>query len=456
MAPLLSFCGICVLLLTGKLLRSMFPLLQRLYFSSSVVGGLLGLAVLSLCRPLIDPVWYESWSKWPGFLINIVFAGLFLGEVTPRLRRIWHIAAPQVCYGQICAWGQYVFGLGLAGLVLMPLLGVPAVFGNLLEIGFEGGHGTVGGLIETFDRFDWAAGKDLGFTMATAGMILGIVVGMVLVNWAAARGYVRMIHSFDKLSKRERRGIYHPDQQPHAGRQTVFADSIDSLAFHIALIGLAILLGYCGRELLLWSNQFFPRAVADLHIFSGFPLFPLCMIGGLLVQIIFTRAKVDYLVDKGQMQRLAGAALDFLIVSAIATIRIEVVFAYWLPLLLLIIAGTVWNVFCVVWLAPRIFKEDWFERAIAEFGQSMGVTATELLLLRTVDPENKTTAPQAFGYKQLVHEPIMGGGLWTSLALVLVFSWSWFGVWLISVAVWLALIVCWLLFCRQTPPWRRR
>ena len=31
-------------------------------------------------------------------------------------------------------------------LVLTPLFGVPPVFGNLIEIGFEGGHGTVGGM----------------------------------------------------------------------------------------------------------------------------------------------------------------------------------------------------------------------------------------------------------------------------------------------------------------------
>jgi len=34
-----------------------------------------------------------------------------------------------------------------------------------------------------------------------------------------------------------------------------------------------------------------------------------------------------------------------------------------------------------------------------------------LLLLRALDPENETAAPLAFGYKQLLHEPIMGGGV---------------------------------------------
>ena len=44
------------------------------------------------------------------------------------------------------------------------------------------------------------------------------------------------------------------------------------------------------------------------------------------------------------------------------------------------------------------------------------MTATGLMLLRTVDPENKTPAAMSFGYKQLLHEPFMGGGLWAALA----------------------------------------
>ena len=87
------------------------------------------------------------------------------------------------------------------------------------------------------------------------------------------------------------------------------------------------------------------------------------------------------------------------------------------------------------WLAPRLFKEDWFERAIADFGQATGVTATGLMLLRTVDPDNKTSAASSFGYKQLIHEPFMGGGIWTALALTLVFTIGWLPVWIFCIVM---------------------
>ena len=155
------------------------------------------------------------------------------------------------------------------------------------------------------------------------------------------------------------------------------------------------------------------------RLFSGFPLFPLCMIGGLLIQKAAQATKVDYLIDHAQMQRVSGAALDFLVVSAIASIRLDFVLANWQPIAIMAFAGILLNVCMLLFAAPIIFSDAWFERSIAEFGQSTGVTATGLLLLRTVDPEGETSATEAFGYKQLLHEPIMGGGIWTSLAIPL-------------------------------------
>ena len=98
-----------------------------------------------------------------------------------------------------------------------------------------------------------------------------------------------------------------------------------------------------------------------------------------------------------------------------------------------------------------MFREAWFERAIAEFGQSCGVTATGLLLLRTVDPENKTIAAESFGYKQLLHEPFMGGGVWTSLALPLLFTKGLGFVMIICTVMMLFWIIFWLTTCYVKP-----
>lgn len=449
-----SFCSLCVLLILGKFLRSVIPLFRRLYLPASVVGGALGLVLLTLFSGSgtswkIPAECTAGWSQLPGFLINIVFAALFLGVKIPKMQGIGRLTGSQLCFGQICAWGQYVVGLGLTLMILVPFFHVSPLFGNLVEIGFEGGHGTVGGLTETFSVLGWEEGKDLGFTMATAGMVLGIVVGMILINWGLHRGILKNVRKLEDAQPLEQLGFYSPDEErPAAGHQTVYSDSIDSLAFHVAIIGMAVLAGLGLKELLLACDPLLPTGIQKLRILQSFPLFPLCMIGGLAVQTLLVRTRLDAFLDLGQIQRIAGASLDFLVVSAIASIRLDFVAAHWLPLLFLIAGGTLWNVFCFLFLAPRLFKEDWFERAIAEFGQMMGVTATGLLLLRTADPDGKSCAATAFGSKQLFHEPVMGGGIWTSMALPLVLVLGGWAVFWISAAAILFWCLIWFFLLR--------
>jgi ESS family glutamate:Na+ symporter len=248
-------------------------------------------------------------------------------------------------------------------------------------------------------------------------MIIGIVGGMTLIQWAHRRGYVREVRTFSDRKWCERVGIHPRGRRPIAGIQTVASDSIDSLAWHCAVIGLSVAIGWA-------LHSFIP--------IKGFPLFPLCMIGGVLIMLAAKLVKQDLLIDRTQMEHVSGAALDYLIVSAVATIRLDVVAENWMPLLILILSGSLWSAAAVVFIAPRIFKKSWFECAIAEFGQATGVTATGLMLLRTVDPENRTQAAMSFGYKQLLHEPIMGGGFWTAFAFTLVFTIGWVKVFFIS------------------------
>ena len=431
MTAVLVFCILSLFLILGKILRVYVSLLQKLYLPSSIIGGAVALVVFKLFPGLIPPDVFAAIGKLPGFLINVVFAALFLGVTAPKFSKMIAIAFPQLCFSQFIAWGQYVLGLGLTGFVLMPRFGLSPAFGNLLEIGFEGGHGTVGGMSAVFEQYDWSDGIALGYTVATVGMIVAITVGMVLVNWANRRGHVHDFMPLEEMDRLHLRGIYRRREQPVAGRQTVLCDSIDSLAWHCALIGAAVAIGYavlfgCRHlEILL-----FPKA--SVRVFSGFPLFPLCMIGGLAIQHAFQKLRIAPLIDGNQMKRISGASLDFLVVSAIATIRIEVVLQNWLSLLILIGSGALLSVLMVLFVAPRLFRDAWFERAIADFGQSLGVTATGLLLLRTVDPESKTEATAAFGYKQLLHEPFMGGGIVTALALTLVFTVGWLPVFIAS------------------------
>ena len=417
--------------------------MQKLYLPSSVIAGLVGLVILQAAyfSGVKIPVTFTAgWSKIPSLLINVVFACLFLGMRLPKMSTLWKRAGTQLCYGQIVAWGQYVVGVGLVVFFLGKFFHLPEMFGGILPVGFEGGHGTAAGMGPVFDERGWAAGKDFALASATLGILGAIIVGMILVNWAARRGYVSKIKKPSAFPEDETIGVIPVGQRPSAGKLTVSSDAIETFTLHIIVVGLAILLGMLFKFGLVKFQSFIP-ALDKNNLLGSFPLFPLCMLGGLIVQWLEDKYDRHNLLDRGITMRIQNSALDFLIVAAIATIKLDLIANGIIPLLILVAAGIVWNVLCVTFLARRVFKEAWFERSIAEMGQSMGVTATGLLLLRTVDPDYETPAADAFACKQILHEPFMGGGLWTSMAIPLLAAYGGLPVFFIA----LSAIIIWLI-----------
>lgn len=429
---MLSFIGLTLLLGVGFWLRTKIKLLRTLYLPSCVIGGLAGLIIvqtviyfaagsgdgsfISRANSLVSGC-TAVWGKMPGFLINIVFACLFLGVKLPKFKTLTQSAGPQLAYGQIVAWGQYVIPLAVWILFLGAMFPkLPAMFAGVLEIGFEGGHGTAAGMKEVFEAQGWAAGTDYALTSATFGIISAIIFGMILINWAVRAGHVKKSTA---ITEEEALGIIPIEKRASAGRLSINSDVMESLSLHIIVIGIAVGIGWVFKQGLLGiegSSDYLTKH----KLLSGFPLFPLCLFGGLIVQIFEERFDKYKLIDLGLIRRIQNTSLDFLVVAAIATIKLNVIIEGLLPLVILAVFGIGWNVFCLLFLARKIFKDSWFERAIVEMGMAMGVTATGLLLLRVVDPDYKTPAAEAFASKQLVHEPIMGGGLWTATAIPLI------------------------------------
>ena len=198
-----AFIFIALLILAGRFVKQKVGWIQRLFLPESIVAGalalLLGPQVLGaiataisgegtfLSQGLFPENIRAVWSQAPGIFITIVFAALFLGEEIPSPRQIWRKAAPQVVFGQTLAWGQYVVGCLTALLILVPVFGANPIVGSLIEIAFEGGHGTAGGMAETFAELGYAEGADLALGLATVGIVSGIVSGTWLANWARRR-----------------------------------------------------------------------------------------------------------------------------------------------------------------------------------------------------------------------------------------------------------------------------
>jgi glutamate:Na+ symporter, ESS family len=413
----ISVCVLSLFLLAGKFLRVKVKLFQNIYLPASIIGGFIGLA----CGPFVLDILPEfliiTWQQIPGILINVVFATLFLGVAIPGVRKLWSQGGSQLCFGMIVGSGQYFVGLLLTALLLTPLFNVPHLFGTLLEIGFAGGHGTAAGMEEVFINLGYPAGSALGYMSATVGIIIAVVGGIFFINIAIRKGVCATIDSSKGIPEYKKSGLIKDDADRYTiSTATVATESIEPLAFHSSIVALAVLIGW------IMLN-----GVRNIHsVLEGFPLFPLAMIGGMIVQIISKPLRIDRYYDKKSFDRILGFSLDMLVVAAISTLKLNLFFENFWPFMMLMIAGILWVSFSLFYLAPKMLPVNWFERGITEYGMQTGVTAIGLLLLRLVDPEYRTDTAQAFGFKQILYEPFFGGGFITATAPFIVIS---LGVW---------------------------
>jgi len=313
--------------------------------------------------------------------------------------------------------GQYFVGLLVTVLILTPIFKVPHIFGTILEIGFAGGHGTAAGMEDVFNQIGFPAGSALAYMSATVGIIVAVVGGILYINIAIRKGYCRNIDASKGIPEYKKSGLITDEADRHpVATATVATESIEPLAFHVAVTAVAVLIG--------WGILFIVRKIHP--VLQGFPLFPLAMIGGMIVQIVSRPLKVDRFYDKKTFDRILGLSLDLLVVAAISSLKLDLFLANFWPFLILMVFGVSWIYFCLVYLAPRMLPVNWFERGITEYGMQTGVTAIGLLLLRLVDPEYKTDTAQAFGFKQMLYEPFFGGGFITATAPFIVIG---LGIW---------------------------
>lgn len=405
-----------IILVLARLLKRGSPLLQQYFIPSSLVAGIGGLILGPQLIGAIPTEVTEHWATFPKYLINVVFAGLFLGHAIPSISTIWRNAGPMLAFGNTLAWGQYVLGIALTMFFLTPVFGTHPLAGSLIEIGFEGGHGTAAGLAPTFEQLGWAEGTDLALGLATISILVAITSGILIINlYNRHHGRVSSPEQMRKQQQQMIRSGYslvrftsYFSSYP----KTVFANL---LAFAAAIgIGWLLLQGFVAAEAVVLSP------FTDLRFFAYVPLFPLAMIGGLIVQLLLRTTHRTHLIHRRTSQIISAISLDLLILSAVATISLSVIGDNLPTFLTLAIAGIAWILGSFFLLAPRMFSTYWFEKGLTNTGQSMGMTATGLLMNRLVDPGNKTGARESFAYKQLAFEPFMGGGLVTASAAIII------------------------------------
>ena len=385
---------ISFLMLIGKIARVKIKLIQKLFIPPSLIAGVLGLAFGPNGLGWLP--FSGNLGTYSAILIALVFGALPLSspkasfkEVSRRVGPIWAYAQ----LGMLLQWG-IVGLLGIYGLKLIwPSLN--DAFGVMFPTGFYGGHGTAAAMGSAFEGLGWDEARSLGMTTATVGIIFAIVGGLFMIKWAARRKYTAFIADFRDLPDELRSGLLPKEKRDSLGTATTSSISIESITLYICVIFFVALAGYLISQ---GVKVYYPKL--------ELPVFSCAFIVGLLLKQILDRVNASEYICPETTQRLSSFFTDLLVAFGVASIKLEVVVKYALPLVVLIVVGTVIVWIITFFLGRHLSRTYWFERSIFAWGWWTGTMAMGIALIRIVDPKMASKAMDDYALAYLPIAPV--------------------------------------------------
>ena len=384
---------VSLLLLLGKLLRAKVAFIQRLFIPPSLIAGFCGLILgpeVLGWLPLSS-----NMGTYAGILIALVFSCIpFTSSKSrsndggSRIGRMWS-------YSQAGMLLQWALGGALGMWVLSLFWPLDGAFGLSMPAGFCGGHGTAAAIGEAFSKHGVDEMQSLAMTAATVGIIASVVIGMWIISWGAAHGKTSFLGKFETLPEELRTGILPRDKRISMGEASFSAISLDSMTFNFAFVALSALGGYGISKLiaLIWPALMLP-------------VFSCAFIAALFVRWSLGIIKADEHISKPIIGHLSGAFTDYLVAFGVASIKLEIVGRYIVPLTILLVLGLVLTLIYVFIVGARIHRTYAFEKSVFTWGWFTGTMAMGIALLRITDPDSKSGTLDDYAIAYLYIAPV--------------------------------------------------
>lgn len=381
------FSAMSIMLLIGVLLRAKVKLIQEAMIPSSLIGGVIGFILVSLGWikfPSPDGTWItieaQSFIPFALHAFSISFISLCLTRSTGGGSK-----------SSLLKGGLWLSFIWSASLTIQALVGAGTVFvynsvtggdtniflGFLVTHGFTQGPGqalAMGGIWTQL--FNIPDGATMGLIWSTMGFVAAYVVGVPY-----ARYFVKNSMNVNQRSKIDDEflsGILKDETHLEAGRETTHSASTETLAYHLAVIGLVYVVTYL--EITFVSRYIHhPLFTYPMFFFHG-------LVWATIIRIIMEKIGVGKLLDPGMQKRITGMSVDFLLVASIMGISVKVLYQY-LGVIFTVSLTVTLTTFILIEFFRRRVSELGPERAVSSFGCCCGSTASGLLLLRILDAD---------------------------------------------------------------------
>jgi ESS family glutamate:Na+ symporter len=387
----IAFAFMVCMLLCGTVLRARIPFLRNALVPACLIGGVLGFALLSSGFALgHDSADFTAFT-FHFFTLSFMSLCLTGSEKKPGQR------------GSIVQGGSWLSVIWVMSLVMQGVVGLVAILGYnaisgqslshflglIATHGFTQGPGqalAMGSIWET--ELGISNAINFGLIYASVGFIVAFVVGVPVARHAIKAGL-----NFNRTARIDDeflRGILNKDSDVSAGRQVTHSANVDSMAFHISILGAAYLL----------TDQYlmFMRPIADTWIvgdvnFGIIFSHNLFFFHGLIVCVILRglmdRFGLGHYIDNETQRRITGTSVDFMVVATIMSIQAALLAEFIVPIVLVCLAISLTTAALCFGFGRKLSGLS-IERAVTSFGCCCGSTGSGLLLLRILDPDLST------------------------------------------------------------------
>ncbi|NLB29777.1 MAG: sodium:glutamate symporter, partial [Clostridiales bacterium] len=292
-----------------------------------------------------------------------------------------------------CYTIQGIFGLIISlGLAFTVLKGFFPAAGILLPMGYGQGPGQANNVGGTYEALGFVGGRSFAMAIAASGFLCACIVGVIYINILHRKGKVTVVSSKD---------IVGPDisvdtfQDPG---EIPISESIDRFSVQVALVIAIYIVTYF---VMGWVVSLFGLLGEGIRSTAVSLIWGFNFIFGSVIAILF-RALLKQLRRRGAMtrqyqnnyllNRVSGVAFDLMIVAGIGSIDIGDLSGYWLPFILMSIAGGAVTLVYLKWICKKLYKGYYYEGMLSMYGMMTGTISSGVLLLREVDPMLETPA----------------------------------------------------------------
>lgn len=374
---------IALFMLAGFFVREIVKPIQKLFLPSSLIGGLLALILGPQLLNLVEVP--SSFSSFSNVLIAPIMAALLFGVTINRKKIVGYldyICVEQAIYGmQMCVGA----GLGAALALLWP--GLPLGWGSMGVFAFQGGHGNAGAAGQTYTDLGIPENMSIGMVLATFGLIVAMLIGMILVNIGVRKGWAKFVKDPQSQPNWYYGGALPEENRAPVGKTVTSSISIN----HLALQGAWLLSAVFAGKMLI-------RVVG--LVWSGVSVLPSVIqgiLGGAIIWNLARALKLDKFIDVKFIHQISGFLLEVVVLTAMATLDLELISTFIVPIVLYTLICTTITIGIAFGGCKLFCRDEWFEKALMAYGVGTGNTATGLALVRAVDPDSQSSAPDNHG-----------------------------------------------------------